>query len=48
MPIVCESSDETDLWMQIKLGPLLFKIGCAQAAKNRWVDMGGQQVTRRV
>ncbi|KAK9988068.1 hypothetical protein SO802_028307 [Lithocarpus litseifolius] len=34
--------------LQIKLGPLLFKIGCAQAAKNRWVDMGGQQVTRKV
>ncbi|XP_059462755.1 phenylalanine--tRNA ligase alpha subunit, cytoplasmic [Corylus avellana] len=33
--------------LQKKLSPLVFKIGCAQAAKNKWVDMG-KQVSRKV
>jgi hypothetical protein len=46
--IFSECSVETDLWMQKKLDPLLFKIGCAQAAKNKWVEMGKQLVSRKV
>jgi phenylalanyl-tRNA synthetase alpha chain len=34
--------------LQKKLDPLLFKIGCAQAAKNKWVEMGKQLVSRKV
>ncbi|PON84036.1 hypothetical protein TorRG33x02_201560 [Trema orientale] len=30
--------DETDVWMQKKLDPAVYKIGCAQAAKNKWVQ----------
>ncbi|XP_050260013.1 phenylalanine--tRNA ligase alpha subunit, cytoplasmic-like [Quercus robur] len=48
MPIVSECSDETDLWMQKRLDPLLFKIACAQAAKNKWVEMGKRLVPRKV
>lgn len=45
---VSYSSLETDFWMQKKLDPLLFKIGRAQAAKNKWVEMGKQLVSRKV
>ena len=48
MPIVSECSDETHLWMQKRLDPLLFRIACAQAAKNKWVEMGKQLVSRKV
>ncbi|WVZ03641.1 hypothetical protein V8G54_024447 [Vigna mungo] len=34
--------------LQKKLDPSLFKIGCAQAAKNKWVDMGKQLISRKV
>ncbi|RYR22810.1 hypothetical protein Ahy_B03g068108 isoform E [Arachis hypogaea] len=34
--------------LQKKLDPSVFKIGCAQAAKNKWVEMGKQLVTRKV
>lgn len=34
--------------LQKKLDPLVFKIGCAQAAKNKWVDMGKQLVSRKL
>ncbi|KAF5448819.1 hypothetical protein F2P56_029318 [Juglans regia] len=34
--------------LQKKLDPLLFKIGRAQAAKNKWVEMGKQLVSRKV
>ncbi|XP_057752066.1 phenylalanine--tRNA ligase alpha subunit, cytoplasmic [Arachis stenosperma] len=33
--------------LQKKLDPSVFKIGCAQAAKNKWVEMGKQLVTRK-
>ncbi|PON57874.1 Phenylalanyl-tRNA synthetase, class IIc, alpha subunit [Parasponia andersonii] len=33
--------------LQKKLDPAVYKIGCAQAAKNKWVDMG-KLVTRKV
>ncbi|XP_022763255.1 phenylalanine--tRNA ligase alpha subunit, cytoplasmic-like isoform X2 [Durio zibethinus] len=33
--------------LQKKLDPSLFKIGCSQAGKNKWVDMG-KQVSRKV
>ena len=48
LPIFSECSVETDLWMQKKLDPLLFKIGCAQAAKNKWVEMVKKLVSRKV
>ena len=48
MPIVSECSDETGLWMQKRLEQLLFKIACTQAAKNKWVEMGKQLVSRKV
>ena len=35
-------------WLQKKLDPSLFKIACAQAAKNKWVEMGKQLITRKV
>ncbi|CAL0304234.1 unnamed protein product [Lupinus luteus] len=31
-----------------KVGPSLFKIGCAQAAKNKWLDLGKQLITRKL
>ncbi|KAG6596916.1 Phenylalanine--tRNA ligase alpha subunit, cytoplasmic, partial [Cucurbita argyrosperma subsp. sororia] len=34
--------------LQKKLGPSVFKIGCAQAAKNKWVEMGKQLISRKV
>lgn len=34
--------------LQKKLGPSIFKIGCAQAAKNKWVVMGKQLISRKV
>ncbi|MED6204113.1 hypothetical protein PIB30_006181 [Stylosanthes scabra] len=34
--------------LQKKLDASVFKIGCAQAAKNKWVEMGKQLVTRKV
>ncbi|CAL2278663.1 unnamed protein product [Prunus armeniaca] len=34
--------------LQKKLDPSVFKIGCAQAAKNKWVEMGKQLVTRKI
>ncbi|KAH1224567.1 Phenylalanine--tRNA ligase alpha subunit, cytoplasmic [Glycine max] len=34
--------------LQKKLDPSLFKIGCAQAAKNKWVEMGKQLISRKV
>lgn len=37
----------TNLQLQKKLDPSLFKIACAQAAKNKWVEMG-KLVTRKV
>ncbi|KAK8490269.1 hypothetical protein V6N11_048195 [Hibiscus sabdariffa] len=33
--------------LQKKLQPSVFKIGCSQAGKNKWVDMG-KQVSRKV
>ncbi|XP_031278585.1 phenylalanine--tRNA ligase alpha subunit, cytoplasmic isoform X1 [Pistacia vera] len=33
--------------LQKKLDPAVFKIGCSQAGKNRWVEMG-KQVSRKV
>jgi len=36
------------LWLQKKLGPSVFKIACAQAAKNKWVEMGKQLISRKV
>lgn len=41
-------SRATDLFVQKKLGPSIFKIGCAQAAKNKWVEMGKQMISRKV
>ncbi|KAG5526638.1 hypothetical protein RHGRI_032790 [Rhododendron griersonianum] len=34
--------------LQRKLDPSVFKIGCSQAKKNQWVEMGKQLVTRKV
>ncbi|XP_057456391.1 phenylalanine--tRNA ligase alpha subunit, cytoplasmic-like [Lotus japonicus] len=34
--------------LQKKLDPSTFKIACAQAAKNKWVEMGKQLITRKV
>ncbi|XP_023521081.1 phenylalanine--tRNA ligase alpha subunit, cytoplasmic-like [Cucurbita pepo subsp. pepo] len=34
--------------LQKKLGLSVFKIGCAQAAKNKWVEMGKQLISRKV
>ncbi|KAI4295525.1 hypothetical protein L6164_035565 [Bauhinia variegata] len=34
--------------LQKKLDPSAFKIGCAQAAKNKWVEMGKQVISRKV
>ncbi|XP_050364130.1 phenylalanine--tRNA ligase alpha subunit, cytoplasmic [Argentina anserina] len=34
--------------LQKKFDPSSFKIACAQAAKNRWVDFGKQLVTRKI
>ncbi|OIW08713.1 hypothetical protein TanjilG_03389 [Lupinus angustifolius] len=31
-----------------KVGSSLFKIGCAQAAKNKWLDLGKQLITRKL
>lgn len=36
------------VYLQKKLEPSAFKIGCAQAAKNKWVEMGKQLVSRKV
>ena len=40
-----------NLWncvlVQKVLDPSVFKIGCSQAGKNKWVDMG-KQVSRKV
>ncbi|EXC17251.1 hypothetical protein L484_027438 [Morus notabilis] len=33
--------------LQNKLAPSVYKIGCAQAAKNKWVEMG-KLITRKV
>ena len=33
--------------VQKKLDPSVFKIGCSQAGKNKWVDMG-KQVSRKL
>ncbi|KAK0582143.1 hypothetical protein LWI29_021975 [Acer saccharum] len=33
--------------LQKKLAPAVFKIGCSQAGKNRWVEMG-KQISRKV
>lgn len=38
----------TGMLLQKKLGPSIFKIGCAQAAKNKWVEMGKQLISRKV
>ena len=35
-------------FMQKKFDASSFKIACAQAAKNRWVDFGKQLVTRKI
>lgn len=48
LAMISYSSLETDSWMQKKVDPLLFKIGRAQAAKNKWVEMGKQLVSRKV
>ncbi|MFS8018684.1 putative phenylalanine--tRNA ligase [Helianthus anomalus] len=34
--------------LQKKLGDSVFKIGCQQAIKNKWVEMGKTQVSRKV
>ncbi|KVI08535.1 Aminoacyl-tRNA synthetase, class II [Cynara cardunculus var. scolymus] len=34
--------------LQKKLGDSVFKIGCQQAIKNKWVEMGKSQVSRKV
>lgn len=34
--------------LQKKVDPSVFKIGCAQAAKNKWLDMGKQLISRKV
>ncbi|PNY11964.1 putative phenylalanine-tRNA ligase alpha subunit-like protein [Trifolium pratense] len=34
--------------LQKKLGPSVFKIACAQAAKNKWVEMGKQLISKKV
>ncbi|XP_004486713.1 phenylalanine--tRNA ligase alpha subunit, cytoplasmic-like [Cicer arietinum] len=34
--------------LQKNLGPTVFKIGCAQAAKNKWVEMGKQLISKKV
>ncbi|KAK4258648.1 hypothetical protein QN277_005075 [Acacia crassicarpa] len=34
--------------LQKKLDPSAFKIGCAQAAKNKWVELGKQLISRKV
>ncbi|XP_028765783.1 phenylalanine--tRNA ligase alpha subunit, cytoplasmic [Neltuma alba] len=34
--------------LQKKLNPAAFKIGCAQAAKNKWVELGKQLISRKV
>ncbi|KAJ4959486.1 hypothetical protein NE237_026597 [Protea cynaroides] len=34
--------------LQKKVDPTVFKIGCAQAIKNKWVEMGKQLVSRKV
>ncbi|KAF7840946.1 phenylalanine--tRNA ligase alpha subunit, cytoplasmic [Senna tora] len=34
--------------LQKKLEPTAFKIACAQAAKNKWVEMGKQLISRKV
>nr|XP_043628892.1 phenylalanine--tRNA ligase alpha subunit, cytoplasmic [Erigeron canadensis] len=34
--------------LQKKLGDSVFKIGCQQAIKNKWVEMGKLQVSRKV
>lgn len=36
-----------NLNLQKKLAPSVFKIGCSQAGKNKWVEMG-KQVSRKV
>lgn len=33
--------------MQKKINPGIFKIGCAQAGKNKWVEMG-KNISRKV
>jgi phenylalanyl-tRNA synthetase alpha chain len=33
--------------MQKLVDPAVFKIGCSQAAKNKWVQMGNQ-ISRKV
>ncbi|KAL2460136.1 putative phenylalanine--tRNA ligase alpha subunit [Abeliophyllum distichum] len=34
--------------LQKKLDPSIFKIGCQQAIKNKWIEMGKSQVSRKV
>lgn len=34
--------------LQKKLGPSVFKIGCQQAVKNKWVEIGKSQVSKKV
>ena len=34
--------------MQRKVDPSVYKIGCSQAIKNKWLEMGKQQVSRKV
>ncbi|CAI8618730.1 unnamed protein product [Vicia faba] len=34
--------------LQKMLGPSVFKIGCAQAAKNKWVEMGKHLISKKV
>ncbi|CAK9149612.1 unnamed protein product [Ilex paraguariensis] len=34
--------------LQKKLPPSIYKIGCQQAIKNKWVEMGKSQVSRKV
>lgn len=34
--------------LQRKVGPSVYKIGCSQAIKNKWLEIGKQQVSRKV
>ncbi|KAK9164150.1 hypothetical protein Syun_005052 [Stephania yunnanensis] len=36
------------LWVVKKIDPSIYKIGTLYASKNRWLDMGKQQVSRKV
>ncbi|KAI7730101.1 hypothetical protein M8C21_033307 [Ambrosia artemisiifolia] len=46
MAVPPEGISRVDL--QKKLGDSVFKIGCQQAIKNKWVEMGKSQVSRKV